>query len=124
MRDRGHQQVAPFVNLESAPMFYRLLILPLLIIPVACTVTGPADDGWENQNEWVDNGRLLSDDAKNIYRSSAKTTNNTPSGIEGFDYDAYQQWLKARESNSAEYQKFRQWQEFEAYYQWKQQQPR
>lgn len=84
-----------------------------MVLLSACTVTGPADDGYENSNEWVDNGRLLSDEAKTIYSSAENQA--------GFDYNDYQDWLKARETNSAEYRKFKQWQEFEKYYQWKQQ---
>ena len=34
---------------------------------------------------------------------------------------AYREWLDARESNSAEYQKFRRWQEFEEFRRWQEQ---
>lgn len=95
-------------------MFYKHFTFSLVILLSACTITAPADDGYENSNEWVDNGRLLPDEVKIIYSSAENLT-------EGFDYNAYQDWLNAMENNTLEYQKFRQWQEFEKYYRWKQQ---
>ncbi|MDH3762107.1 MAG: hypothetical protein OEU50_14090 [Gammaproteobacteria bacterium] len=110
---------------------YKLLVL---VIPAfllgACSITGPADDGFENSNEWVDNGRLLSDDSSGftIYSSEKKKTSgaaensgtDSPSNNE-LDYAAYRQWQDAKRQNSPEYQKFRQWQEFEDYQRWKEQ---
>lgn len=96
-----------------------LLVASLLIS--GCAITGPADDGWENSNEWVDNGRLLSDESKTVYSSKDSKKAGTSRG-EGLDYDAYRQWQEAKESNSPEYQKFKQWQEFEAFDRWKAQQ--
>lgn len=107
-----------------------VLFIPVFVLG-ACTVTGPADDGFENSNEWVDNGRLLSDDNSGytIYRSdnkqSANPATNTAadsSSDDELDYAAYRQWLDAKENNSPEYQKFTQWQEFENFQRWKEQQ--
>ncbi len=95
-------------------MLTKFVISSLVIVLSACVATGPADDGYENSNEWVNNGRLLSDDVKTVYRSLENQA-------EGMDYNAYDEWLKARESNTVEYQRFKQWQEFEQYHQWKQQ---
>ena len=89
----------------------KLLTICLLLLPLGCTVTGPADDGYERSNEWVDNGRLLADDTKEIYNTD--TVQN---------YTTYQQWLQARDQNSSEYQKFKQWQEFEEFQRWKEKQ--
>ena len=107
-----------------------ILILPALLLG-ACTVTGPADDGFENSNEWVDSGRLLSDDNSGyaVYRSENKqssgsatsTDANSPTSDE-LEYATYKQWLDAKEKNSSEYQKFKQWQEFEDFHRWKEQQ--
>lgn len=107
----------------------KLLILVLFAFLTGCTVTGPADDGYENDNEWVDNGRLLSEDTKRIYgtseQQSSKTDNSPDSDTNlkaEMDYSAYKQWQQAREKNTSEYQKFKQWQEFEEYQRWKEQQ--
>lgn len=109
--------------------------LPILFIPVlligACTATGPANDGFENSNEWVDNGRLLSDDNSgySVYRSEKKQTTETAASTaaespanDELDFAAYTQWLNAKENNSPEYQKFKLWQEFENFKRWKEQQ--
>lgn len=103
------------------PELTVFFLLLTWLLPSACTVTGPADDGWENYNEWVDNGRLLADETKTVYRGSEPQPASA-SRDAGLDFDAYQHWRKARESNSAEYQRFRQWQEFEAFDRWKQEQ--
>lgn len=104
---------------------HPVLILPFLLIPAllisGCTVTGPPDDGWDNSYEWVNNGRLLSDETKTVY-SSSDSQNSSASQGTNLNYDAYQQWQDAKESNTAEYQKFKQWQEFEAYERWKKEQ--
>ena len=106
-----------------------------LLIPVfflgACTVTGPPDDGFENSNEWVDNGRLFSDDSSGytIYSSEKKKSadSEAKTGDESLsddqlDFAAYKKWLEAKENNSPEYQKFKQWQDFENYQRWKERQ--
>ena len=96
------------------------LLIALVVIP-GCAVTGPADDGWENSQEWVDNGRLLSDEAKILYRSNdSKNPAAAPAADPGSE--AYREWQEARERNSAEYQKFKLWQQFEAFRRWKEQQ--
>jgi len=99
-----------------------LAVLFLLSFLSGCAATGPADDGYENSNEWVDSGRLLSGEAKTVYDNSdqqdSKTTNNSAEA----DYVAYQQWLKSKENNTGEYQKFKKWQEFEAFQTWKKKQ--
>lgn len=87
---------------------FKLIILLLLVLLSACTVTGPADDGYERSNEWVDNGRLLADDTKEIFNMDTEQ-----------NYTAYQQWREAKDQNSPEYQKFKQWLEFEDYQRWK-----
>lgn len=106
-----------------------ILVVPAFLLG-ACTVTGPVDDGFENSNEWVDNGRLLSDDNSGytVYRSekkqssdsTANTDTDSPSSRE-LDYATYNQWLDAKQNNSIEYQKFKQWQEFEDFQRWKEQ---
>ena len=114
------------------------LFIPALLI--GCTVTGPADDGWENNNEWVDTGRILPDHAKTIFSSEKNSGSNTesdsetvpqakdsapaqtPNSTDDADYLTYQQWLQAKDKNSAEYQKFKKWQEFEEFQRWKAQQ--
>ena len=110
----------------------KLLILFLSISLLgACTVTGPADDGYENSNEWVDNGRLFSDDNSGytVYKSEKKQSSDSIASIDAsspsddeLDYTSYKQWLDAKEKNSSEYQKFKQWQEFEDFQRWKEQQ--
>jgi len=96
------------------------LLIPLLMVS-ACTVTGPADDGWENSYEWVDNGRLLSAETKTVFSTEGSKNSTVPRDA-NLDYDAYRQWQEAKESNSAEYRKFKQWQEFEAFDRWKERQ--
>lgn len=105
----------------------KALIIFIVILLAGCTVTGPADDGYENSNEWVDNGRLLPEEAKTIYSSETRTgrsdeSNTVSDSIKSMDYNAYQKWQQAKQNNTAEYQKFKQWQEFENYDRWKKQQ--
>ena len=108
----------------------KKLCVPLVAVFVlgGCTVTGPADDGWDNSNEWVDNGRLLSDDSsgytvystENKAAGDAKTaTDADSSASDTLDFAAYKEWQEAKESNSEEYRKFKQWQEFENFQRWK-----
>jgi len=110
---------------------YKLLILVILALLLgACTVTGPADDGFENTNEWIDNGRLLSDDNSGytVYSSKripanvlpAKTEAEPPSKDE-LNIAAYRQWLNAKQKNPPESRKLQQWQEFEAFQRCKEQ---
>jgi hypothetical protein len=106
----------------------RLLVLFLLSFLAGCAATGPADDGYDNSNEWVDNGRLLSNDSKVVYSSQQQsgetvTTSESESNSNSAkDFTAYKQWLEAKENNTGEYQKFQQWQEFETFQRWKEQQ--
>ena len=106
----------------------RLPVLFLLIFLAGCAATGPADDGYENSNEWVDNGRLLSSESKVVYSSQQQSgeavTKPEPeaNSISETGFTAYQQWQKAKDNNSAEYRTFKQWQEFEAFQRWKEQQ--
>lgn len=101
--------------------------IPLVLLN-GCAVTGPADDGYDTQNEWVDNGRLLDDDSRTIYstdKQSGKSVSSAPSEVsEAAEMDAasYQQWSTAKQNDTPEYQKFKQWQEFEAFHRWKQEQ--
>ena len=108
----------------------RLIVLVLFSLSflAGCAVTGPADDGFENSQEWVDNGRLLSSEDKVVYstenqsdenatKPEAKSNSNSEK-----DFTAYKQWLEAKENNTGEYQKFQQWQEFETFQRWKEQQ--
>lgn len=97
--------------------FKSIIFLSLAILS-ACTVTGPADDGYDNSNEWVDNGRLLSAESKTIYGSDNQQIEN-PVNNTGLDLNAFKQWQQAKENNSPEYQLFKQWQEFEEYQRWK-----
>ncbi len=106
----------------------RLLISFLLIFLTGCAATGPADDGYDNSNEWVDNGRILGSDNKLVYNSQQQNgqtatkpepkSNSNPEK----EYTNYKQWLEAKENNTTEHQKFKQWQEFEAFQHWKESQ--
>ena len=103
----------------------KFLVLLFSVFLSACTITGPADDGYDNNNEWVDNGRLLDDETKTIYKTSTEASTqaaNQPSISPESDFAAYKQWQEAKEADSPEYQKFKQWQEFEDYQRWKEQQ--
>ncbi len=104
-------------------MNYKLLILLLPVFLFGCAATGPADDGYDNSNEWVDNGRLLTDDKKNIYSTEKKQNGESlNSSSSEQNYTAYQQWQEARDKNSSEYQRFKQWQEYEEFQRWKEKQ--
>ena len=107
----------------------NLFVLVMLGLLVGCTATGPADDGYDRDNEWVDNGRLFSDEQKVIYRSPEKSTVETKinaaapkPGVNSntvADYASYQQWQDAKDNNTEEYQKFLKWKEFEEFQRWK-----
>ena len=84
----------------------------------ACAVTGPADDGYDNSNEWVDTGRLLSDEKKTLYNSEQKQASSKVLD-EKAEFEQYKRWNKLRteDRESAEYQEFLQWlnyQDFQA----------
>ncbi len=83
----------------------------------ACTGTGPADDGYDNSHEWVDNGRLLSDEQKTIYSSEQKQASAKQDQVRSIEMDdkaefeQFKAWnkLKTEDRNSDEYQEFLQW---------------
>ena len=103
----------------------KLLILFIPVLLAGCAVTGPADDGYERDNEWVDNGRLLSNETKTIFSTEKKQVSSkirqveTEAGNNDADFVAYQQWLQAKDKNSEEYEKFQKWKEFEEFQRWK-----
>lgn len=110
-------------------------LIPFLLF--GCTVTGPADDGYERDNEWVDNGRLLSSDNKTLYSSEDKsgsktllqriTGANTDKAVDNnpeqdssnyAEFEQFKEWQKlksgtASSSDAKQYEEFRQWQEFQ-----------
>ena len=83
----------------------------------ACTVTGPADDGYDNSNEWVDNGRLLSSDTKTLYKSEQNQASGKPVETssmaldEKTEFEYFKIWnnLRTNGVESEEYQEFLQW---------------
>ncbi len=118
----------------------KLISLLLLSLVVSCTVTGPAKDSDDREQEDVQNfGKLRfwqkKEDKKDVVSGEAVTTkdqvrkfeskqkfNTAPSSLvsnssenltkpEG-NFDAYQQWLHERESNSQSYQDFKEYQEY------------
>ncbi len=99
-------------------------LLIALSLTAACTVTGPADDGFENSQESIDIGRLFDEDgeAYTLYSSDDKSDASSTDAETITGFEAYQQWKQAKERNSPEYQKFKRWLEFEEFQRWKQQQ--
>ena len=92
----------------------------------ACVVTGPADDGFEKDNEWVDNGRLGSGMTFNLGQKQGsndstvqvKQVNSVALG-EKSEFESFKIWneLKASGIESKEYREFLEWlkyQEFKA----------
>jgi len=83
----------------------------------ACTVTGPADDGYDNSNEWVNTGRLLSDEKKTMYSSeqkqvAAKQDQGSSIALDDkAEFEQFKIWnqLKTEDRESEEYQEFLQW---------------
>ena len=83
----------------------------------ACAVTGPADDGFDNSNEWVDIGRLLSDEKKTVYSSEQKQVSVKQDQVssialdEKAEFEQYKRWnqLRTEDRESAEYQEFLLW---------------
>lgn len=100
------------------------IIIALSFLTAACTVTGPADDGFENSNESLDIGRLFSEDSETytLYSTDDKSDSHSTDASTITDFEDYEQWKQAKEKNSLEYQKFKRWQEFEEFQRWKQQQ--
>ena len=95
----------------------RLAIFLGSLLLGACTVTGPADDGYDNSNEWGNTGRLLSDETKTIYDSEKKQAAVKPEQTSsvGLDdkaeFEQFKIWnqLKTEDRESEEYQEFLQW---------------
>ena len=89
----------------------------------ACAVTGPADDGFDNSNEWVDIGRLFSGENKTIYKSDQKQASVKPiqAGSMALDekteFEQFKKWNKLRteDRESAEYQEFLQWLNYQSF---------
>lgn len=95
----------------------RLTLFFYTFLIGACTVTGPADDGYVNSNEWVNNGRLFSSESKSIYSSEqkqasvqAKQTGLMASG-EKSEFKQFKIWNRLRTEGveSKQYQEFTQW---------------
>ena len=110
------------MNIRAVPIF-----LVAAMLPVACTVTGPADDGFANSQESVSIGRLFSDDDEGytLYRSRkqpAGAADATTANPDDTEFRAFREWAEARRKNTPEYQKFKLWQEFEAFQRWREQQ--
>ena len=90
-----------------------------------CAVTGPADDGYDNSNEWVDTGRLLSEDVTTVYSSeqkqSAPTSEPIPASSMALDekteFEHFKIWNKLRteDAESEEYQEFLQWLKYQEF---------
>jgi hypothetical protein len=95
----------------------RLALFICTVLLGACTVTGPADDGYDNSNEWANNGRLFSSDTKTLYKSEQKQAsagqNQTSSMAldEKTEFENFKIWNKLRTKGieSEEYQEFLQW---------------
>ncbi len=89
----------------------------------ACTVTGPADDGYDNSNEWGSNSRLLADDTKTIYSTEEKQSSpalepeQVSSNVsdEKAEFEKFKKWdqLRTEGAESEEYQEFLQWLKFQ-----------
>jgi len=89
----------------------KWLVLFLCIFLLgACAVTGPADDGYDNSNEWVDTGRLFSDEKKTVYSSEQKQASSKALDDKA-EFEQFKLWNKLRteDRESAEYQEFLQW---------------
>ncbi|MCH7881908.1 MAG: hypothetical protein IIB69_10135 [Proteobacteria bacterium] len=95
----------------------RLVLILYIFLLGACTVTGPADDGYDNSNEWVNTGRLLSNDVKTIYKSDQKQASVKPKQAgsmaldEKSEFEHFKTWnkLRAKGVESEEYREFLQW---------------
>jgi len=55
----------------------RLALFLYTFLLGACTVTGPANDGYDNSNEWGNTGRLFSAEKKTVYNSEQKQASST-----------------------------------------------
>ena len=103
----------------------RLALMFCTLLLGACTITGPADDGYDNSNEWTDNGTLMSDDARTIYDSEEKkssaavepgqaSTTATTATNDKDEFEQFKEWnqLRGQGVESAEYQEFLLWREY------------
>ncbi|MCH6565911.1 MAG: hypothetical protein IH811_08570 [Proteobacteria bacterium] len=98
-------------NIDSATLFLCTFLLG------ACAVTGPADDGFDNSNEWVDTGRLFSDEKKTVYSSEQKQVSVKQDQVssialdEKAEFEQFKRWnqLRTEDRESEEYQEFLQW---------------
>jgi len=126
-------------------------MLLLATVLTGCTVTGPADDGWETSEGFKEGDGLFSK-GEGGYRFSVDRHNHrqqreqeqpeqqqpqssprkhSAGGDDEVkyntqaptDYETYLRWRQSRDSHSQEYQRFLKWQEFEDYLRWKQSQP-
>ncbi len=94
-----------------------LVLFLCIFLLGACAVTGPADDGYDNSNEWVDTGRLFSDEKKTVYSSEQKQVSVKQDQVSSIalddkaEFEQFKIWNKLRteEMDSEEYQEFLQW---------------
>jgi hypothetical protein len=103
----------------------RLALFIYFLLLGACTVTGPADDGYDNSNEWVDNGHLLSNDTKTLYNSVQSQSaavlkpdqSNALALDEKTEFEQFKLWqkLRAAGTDSAQYQEFLEWLKFQEF---------
>jgi len=103
--------------------YHRLAVIFCTLLLGACTATGPADDGYDNSNEWTDTGTLLSDDARTVYSTEEVATpatsepeqTSTIALSEKAEFEKFKQWeqLRTEGAESAEYREFLQWLKFQ-----------
>ena len=94
-----------------------LVLFLCTFLPGACAVTGPADDGFDNSQEWVDTGRLFSDEQKTIYSSEQKQVSVKQDQVSSIalgdksEFEQFKRWnqLRTEDRESAEYQEFLLW---------------
>jgi len=96
----------------------RLALFLCTFLLGACTVTGPADDGYDNSNEWGNSGRLFSAEKKTVYTSEQKQASSMAVD-EKTEFEQFKIWneLRTKGEESEEYREFLQWlnyQEFKA----------
>ena len=88
----------------------RLALFLYIFLLGACTVTGPADDGYDNSNEWVNSGRLFSAEKKTIYSSEQKQAGSMALDDKA-EFEQFKIWneLRTKGEESEEYREFLQW---------------
>lgn len=107
-------------------------LLVLVSVLSACEVTGPADDRFGKDKGSLDSPKLGGGEGFVLYDSDKgeKNTASTSPSINNSDdieyntdaptdYESYQQWREAKSRDSAEYERFKRWQEYEDFLQWK-----